>query len=949
MISPWSPPPGVPPVPVLSQAEIEEELHRVFGTEHRNCYVAFFGTGAPGRVQVMARDFQIVPTRSELELRSHFPEVIKRSDLAGKVFLVDWTDKLPLDIECRLARGRLLRIASDNRLAALFGARSLDPRLTGTALASALLADPDLATRLQKVPGQILQADDAYARFLNAASGLPLEEPTRLEFLKLLLEDQRGPALAARMRGTQGAALEGEVLQFVTRRHGLLAAAAFQGWLAEQGGRFFQLALLLHAVRPGWGSGDSFSEGLLSQRLSAPDVPFGAALARAAGDLDDVLVRELVKQVAPREDSPLLRGAERLIEDPRFAGVLRQSLALPAGLEARRAALATALLALAEEPSPDALRAALVARDRLEQHFLEDPEAETALGCLRLAAWLVEDARPSPTPPLSSSAQRAIDLATWYARDGGFVDRLRRDLRGAREGAYAAAAARLLQRADDRRLRMDREFAEGLLAWVDQGQPSSRVIPIADASRRLAADFLHGDPARRLLVVLMDGMSHADSTQLLESMEEHDRWFPIGWRLEGAEGPTGLLPPVISALPSRTNVSRAAFFAGRQSRADWDKGTGEDRTRWAKNPHFRAFFEAGRAPVVLLKDDLFQGGGLSDTAIKLIDSDDFVVAVVVNAIDDLLKAGQQVRVRYSVPQIPTLRSLLAHAAANERAVLLIADHGHVPGDLLVSRGPGTSAGGARWRPLRDGEMPASFEVAFGGSQVWVPRGFSKVAAICDDRSVYGHATTYGEHGGATLAECICPAFLVAPESLLESRAATSRDEGLRTVARYEPAFWHSPEDLLTSAPMTAEVAAPRPPPTELPRPQGELFRSAELGAAPLPQGSAASAQLSRNALVTGLERSPVFKTHVEGRDKTRLRHGLEHLSLIADAGDQLSVEEFARRAAVSPFRASGPILELQTLLNLEGYPVLEYDRAGKQVRLNRAMLVQVFELPAGEP
>jgi hypothetical protein len=311
----------------------------------------------------------------------------------------------------------------------------------------------------------------------------------------------------------------------------------------------------------------------------------------------------------------------------------------------------------------------------------------------------------------------------------------------------------------------------------------------------------------------------------------------------------------------------------------------------------------------------------------------------VNAIDDQLKGAKQISIRYDLANIPTLRSLLAHAAAHERAVLLTSDHGHVAGDLLESKGPPTNSGGARWRPLREGNAPAPYEVVLSGKNVWIPKGYDRVAVIWDDRSVYG-SPGVGEHGGISLAESLCPALLVAPESLALARGG-SPDEALRSVRRYEPAWWR-----FDAAPLEV-VETPAPVPVTRPKkaskPQGELFAS-PLPSPQAPVAAPSAAPRPRHALADKLAKTTLFKAQAEGRSVEKVQLALEHLSLLLDAGAQMSVDDFARRANVPVFRASGPILDLQSLLNIEGYQVVEYDRMGKQVRLNRQMLLQTFEL-----
>jgi hypothetical protein len=71
---------------------------------------------------------------------------------------------------------------------------------------------------------------------------------------------------------------------------------------------------------------------------------------------------------------------------------------------------------------------------------------------------------------------------------------------------------------------------------------------------------------------------------------------------------------------------------------------------------------------------------------------------------------------------------------------------------------------------------------------------------------------------------------------------------------------------------------------------------------------------------------------------------LSQLALLVNAGDQISEGELARRCSVQDYRVIGLVVRLGEVLNHDGYTVIEHDRTGQQVRLNRARLVQLFEV-----
>src|SRR5262249_41712381 len=256
----------------------------------------------------------------------------------------------------------------------------------------------------------------------------------------------------------------------------------------------------------------------------------------------------------------------------------------------------------------------------------------------------------------------------------------------------------------------DQRFASAYGAWIDAGKPSNEVLPIEHVTKRVVAEFLKKE-GRKLLLVLMDGMSYAAAVQVLQRLRDQRRWSPIAWRTPGWNGLLPI-PPVLAAAPTLTEVSRAALFAGVADPRFGDQGTDRDDARWAANPHVREL--VGDEPLkVFFRRDIHAGHELIDEVKQAVAGDQRVVAVVVNAIDEQLKRSLQVAVDYSRTPILPLEALLSAADGAERAVLLVADHGHVAGDAMrVASGriPQGRDGGARWRALAEGEQPQVDEI-----------------------------------------------------------------------------------------------------------------------------------------------------------------------------------------------------------------------------------------------
>ena len=347
-------PPVALPAPRLTTEMISTELKRIFAKDRRSNLVAFYGTGEEHTLAASAKTFAVVPTRSELDLRRRLPALLDQNG-GGFVYLVDWTEQLPLDISGRLASGRLQRIAKDTRVASLYGAREVDPRLLGTALARVVLTRPEIARRLPPVSGQVLQHHDAYLRLLNAIVGFPLRDAeSGATFIRWCIEDKSGAVV--HQLAAEEEPLSDELAAVIEESHGPLAAAAWSAWSTGQGEAFWEHAMLLHALLPSWGDG-SYAEGVLDDRLSVSNVPFGRALLAARHELkDDDLVDDVLKKLHWRAHE--LTKVEASFDKPQLLAALGESLFLPQGLIARQERLSNALRECADDPNAERVQIA---------------------------------------------------------------------------------------------------------------------------------------------------------------------------------------------------------------------------------------------------------------------------------------------------------------------------------------------------------------------------------------------------------------------------------------------------------------------------------------------------------------------------------------------------------------------------------------------------------------
>lgn len=309
--------------------------------------------------------------------------------------------------------------------------------------------------------------------------------------------------------------------------------------------------------------------------------------------------------------------------------------------------------------------------------------------------------------------------------------------------------------------------------------------------------------------------------------------------------------------------------------------------------------------------------------------DERVVAVVVNAIDEQLKGSLQVAVDYSKTPILPLEALLSAADGAERAVLLVADHGHVAGDAMRVAGgriPVGRGGGARWRALAEGEQPQDGEVLLPRTS-WKPRGAAGIAALWDT-ALANRAPRYGEHGGLSLAEAVAPAFLIGPE-WLDRVAGDDAELSCRVLP--EPDWWALKIARPAAAPVVP-VKQPTTAPAQAALPGLQVGAKTPTASPPAP---------TEAMLVAKLRASKLFTQQVSGLPKPDVERVLTWLGVLASAGDALTAADFARLCGVRAHQVGGVVARMG-VLNADGFAIVEHDVAGRRVVLHRARLVAQF-------
>ncbi|SIR90480.1 BREX-2 system phosphatase PglZ [Micromonospora avicenniae] len=600
----------------------------------------------------------------------------------------------------------------------------------------------------------------------------------------------------------------------------------------------------------------------------------------------------------------MLRRAEAIAAEIGIAGLLGASNVLPSGFVQRLRAFADAVrLAVPAGGSalPAAVARAQSALATVEAHRAAEPRrVETARMAVRLLRWLHTADGPSPAT--------LLDALHRQVRHDGWVDRARLDVFAGDPDQQVAEAYRLLHRAvDTRRARHDQQFATLLAAATSAEIEPGALLRVEDVLDRVVQPIV--DQGRRVLLLVMDGMSVAAATELAESVTRTGAWVEL---TPGGGPRTG----VLAALPTVTEVSRCSLLSGRIVAGN----------RQAEQKAFQERFPAGR---LLHKAALRAGAGAAldpDVLAPLEDRSIPLVAAVVNTIDDALDRSDPGTTVWGEDTITAVADLLASAA--DRVVVLVSDHGHV-----VDRGPESvtlpSAGSEnRWRLPTDPAGDA--EVAVTGSRVAL--GGGTVVLPWREEVRYGPRKA-GYHGGAAPAEAVIPLVVLAAG---DDQAVP----GWAGAPVASPDWWREPlAD--SSAPSESGATTRRRSRRPVEQQSEGLFDLAPVAAVPAaaPQPAATGPDL-----VTALLASDRYAQRRDPRMPLADERVAALLGTLLGGGDRATLDTLAARAGVPAHRINGTVTALRRLLQVEGYPVITLDPDGRTVHLNRALLIEQFEL-----
>lgn len=514
-------------VPALSAADLQDELALIHRRKHRTFTTALYARGEPSALAVSFDSKEVIfrarPVRCELEFRR---ALANRASDENLVLLVDYpADRLAADLQGRIAAGRVYAVNRGRRIARLFEATAVSAELVACRpLCEALLADgrpfPKLTT------GTTVDLHTAWRSLLFRVAGLPVEGEFSDERILAYCSAGDCPSSVASLLGPSSI-VGVELVAYLERSVGALAPITWRAWLAGKARGAAALAFVLEIghsrLKSDAGLRASVIAALQAIDPALKDLPKQSPGVLAAwGGVAEPLRRRLPEDVA----RVVLDAANELIPDREVATALAGSRFLRVAFELRLSRLASLLMHGAKGSfSAKQLQEAREELDELGQHELQSAHGSNELisrarMAVRLLAYALTRPNLEEQAQLLGSNGAVFTLAEHYVSDGGYVDFARERARGAGDNELEIAIEAVLARLDGIRERDDEMFARAYASWTSAGCPTSQhVVSIAKGLDCFAADFLKEMAHRRLLVILLDGMSWANAVELLQDCE----------------------------------------------------------------------------------------------------------------------------------------------------------------------------------------------------------------------------------------------------------------------------------------------------------------------------------------------------------------------------------------------------------------------------------------------
>ncbi|MDR6857863.1 BREX-2 system phosphatase PglZ [Variovorax guangxiensis] len=848
---------------------------------------------------LMARE--ALSTLDDLDDGQAAPGLILLTPLASR--------ELGSDVVARLARTQVFQPDAWGMVQQLFKAHEIDARLSRFRWMAQLLVERASMGAYPPVPNGFLDMDTAWRHILGRCLVLEASRPDAAMLLNWSLGDD-----SAGMFADLPEAARTQIAAWLGESAGAVGTLVMRCVTAGNTQDAVPLGLVCGVVLSPQGEGvHELAAAAIRLERFMGDKRIGIADGRLwAAGAAKLLSGSALTPLTPALRHAVNERAEALLRELHVDAYAYLSDVLPLGLEQRLGLLADALKAFISDPSAALLQATERAADSVATHAHADVASTRMLRvkmAVRLCRWMVAE-RTEGNGCSNRAAPGFAELAQAYAREGAFVDWARFKLIGGDDlpglsSAYVALRDAARKKADT----FNQTFAQALQVWNREPRAEAACMPVEAVNERLVAPLAQQAP---VLLLVADGLSYSIFRELCEDLEA------LGWD-EHVAGPPPTLAVGIAALPTITEVSRTSLLSGRLVVG----AAPQEKSAFSTHASLVAASRAGTAPVLFHKGDLADAEGLSSVVRDAIAStQQQVVAVVYNAVDDHLSGSNQIHVRWTIDDLRLLGPLLSEARRARRAVIITADHGHVIDDGTVQRGQGD---GDRWR-LPSGPLDES-ELLFDGGRVKAAAGSAAVCAWSE--GVRHGAKKNGYHGGVSAQEVVVPLSVFTPRNMPL--------KGWQVAAAPQPDWWAPLES--AASPLAPEAPAfsrkpPKPKPAAMPQP--DLFGEAAPLMTPAPGVhwidalQASSAYMAQKALAARVAPADA--------DVRAL------LDALASRGGKLSKAALAQRLGMPAMRISGFVNAAKRVLNVDQAAVLVLDETAASVELNKELLARQFRV-----
>ncbi len=880
-------------MPVITPSQVRAQVAAI---RRRLPDATVIGLQAPGDWQGGAEvacggtTFRVEPCVSDLQMR----EALLRHSGQPVVLLTEMDESsLSDDVVIRLTKRRLFPLNRREMLRELFQAKSLDPQLLSWSWLVGALTERMPESGFPPVPGGTLDVETVWGVLLKLYLGLNEARPDLESFLMWTLTSESLAAMDA-----VAAEFRADLERWLEEGLGKAGTFVFAAIRAGRGADLAPLGLALGVIYASGAQDAALRDAAvrLEAVFAGKKIPTDAAESWATAAA--AVIRKVFHTRGEPAGRTLLDRVDVILNELRIGGSAALSDYSPSGFEARLGALADAFTSALDHPGTQAMTAVTNALASVEHHFLAALSHARMARCrmaLRLIRWL----HMRDNAPAANLAASATD----YVNDGAFVDWGRHALfAGDGNLQLARAFTRIVERAGEKRDAGDRNFAEKLAAALSTNEHDAGLLGIESVMKEVVAPLVAHAP---VLVIVMDGMSHAVFRELLPDLTRR------GWRSLG-HAADRLPRPVLAGLPSITEISRRALLTGALDYTSLlDEASGFEKLGELLG------LPKNSRPQLFRKGELTEIGetGLPDKIQQAIaQTKNRLVGAVVNAIDDYLLKGDQLAVTWDLALLPALDQLLHAARDSGRIVVLASDHGHVIDRETELR---KAEGSDRYRP--DDAKPAAGELVFRGARIRAATGHDSVILPITERLRYAGKKN-GYHGGAT------PQEVLAPLAVLTT--LTKIPAGWDELPPYEPAWWSS-QPAPVAAPVSM-VTKPRKASSDLP-----LFDFAKGGATPT-TAHWTDALLASDIFLAQQKfagRTPLAKASIRA-----------FLSALEERGFTILRPTLAQKLGLPLLRVGGLVSTMQRVLNVDGYDVLAFESEADTIRLNLDLLKTQFEI-----